>query len=467
MARKKRIKTPATLELEKDEWLKELAQFVGLPTPIGLTGELGRELSDSDTGVELAARESIPRQQSTVTLLNATGSDLRLLRADLKFRTARFVPAAPAFIPAHDKSTFKVVEPTVGADKTEGSAQYHVEQRRHNVDVTFSWAFADGDVKFNGEGPFSKSVSAARDSDTGNEYELLVKEVGEDPLEVRIEITNTSGFGMKLVSANLEDPAHTEFKEKPKREIKNKLFSSFVAQPLDEEHPDAAGSVDYLIEQPNKPHLAHMTWRKSAKPVGSVDPNDGAFIIKTRVKDERIFFDVEAHQGPPPQPPGPTRVTIINDTSLPMERDLLILDGKEAKFKSEPDQIIQGGRKTQFEVESTDPEFPQTDGIAAYALKNNPAPAPSEPVPESIVNMSWRSENPSFAKIVPPAEGVTVDVTGPNNDVVFTVTGAPLDFNPPAKIKQTDSAVRRQEQGWVGRIPPGGAEPSPQCGPRG
>jgi len=133
-----------------------------------------------------------------------------------------------------------------------------------------------------------------------------------------------------------------------------------------------------------------------------------------------------------------------------MERDLLILDGKKAKFKSEPDQTIQGGRKTQFEIESTDPEFPQTDGFVAYALKNNPTTAPSEPVPESIVNMSWRSENPSFAKIVPPTEGVTVDVSGPNNDVVFTVTGSPLDFNPPAKIKQpTVRFGDKSKDGWV------------------
>ena len=111
-----------------------LLESLGLPRPKALVGA-GKA-----------------RPQASVTLVNATGSDMRLLRADLAFKTARFVPAAPAVIPAHERVTFRVVEDKDGAPKTGGSAKYHIEQRRHKVDVTFSWADGHGDVSLEGSG---------------------------------------------------------------------------------------------------------------------------------------------------------------------------------------------------------------------------------------------------------------------------------------------------------------------------
>ena len=114
------------------------------------------------------------RPQSTITLVNGTGSDLRLLQAQLAFKTARFVPAVPALIPAHGEVTFQVVEDAVGAPRTSGSARYHLDQRRHEVDVTFRWTDGRGDVDIDGKGPFTQFVQTSSDSVKGNTYKLVL-----------------------------------------------------------------------------------------------------------------------------------------------------------------------------------------------------------------------------------------------------------------------------------------------------
>lgn len=414
--------------------------------------ELSAVLGDTDApdgGVGAGDAEARARNQTTVALLNATGSSLRLIGSRLKFATARFVPAAPAVIPPQTKVQFQVVEPTVGANGGAGSVTYHIERRRHDVDVTFTWELATADVTFRGDGPFSTASEAEQDSETGNRYLLLVKDTGPpDKLEVRIDVTNESGFVMNLVSATFEDPAHTEFRDPPAASIKNHLWTVMRAQALDDEHPDAAGNVVYRIEKPGQPHLARMTWRKGAKPTGRMEPNDGQFAIESATLADAFTHRVVQRNGPPPPEPRPMKVTIVNDASFAMKRDLLLLDSPKARFKSEPDETIEGGRRTTFEVEAPDPEFPNASGFVAYAVS---IAAAGGEATETVISMDWRSEPPpSFAKVVPPVEGVDVAVSGDFTDVVFTVTGPPLDFNPPGRSKQPTLRLGDQSaDGWV------------------
>jgi hypothetical protein len=386
------------------------------------------------------------RPQSKVTLVNGTGSDLRLLQAKLAFKTARFVPAVPVLVPAHGETTFQVVEDAVGAARTNGFARYHLDQRRHEVDVTFRWTDGRGDVDIEGKGPFTQFVQTSSDSVKGNTYKLVLSVSGAaepDKLQLRVGVINNSGFDMTLVSATLDDPEHTEFADKP-RSQKDKGSHSFFVQPLDDEHPEGAGRVVYRVERPDKPHLVRMRWRKGGKPVGTVDPNDGEFSVVAEGAGNRFSFEVLPHVGPAPAA-GRTKVTVFNQTVFTMTRSLLQLEGKKAQFKSQPADTIEGGRKTVFEVESADPEFPETDGTVAYAFKSNPSE------PDHVVTAAWRSDSDSTARIEPPADGVTVDVLGNRtDDVLFNVLGPDLDFNPPEKIKQP--TLRRGDKssdGWV------------------
>jgi hypothetical protein len=248
---------------------------------------------------------------------------------------------------------------------------------------------------------------------------------------------------MPRATATLDAPQHPEFAEKP-RSQKDKHSHSFYVQPLDDDHPEGAGRVVYRLERPDKPSLVRLRWKKGGNPVGTVDPNDGAFSVVAEAAGNRFSFEVLPHDGPAPAA-GRTKVTLINQTAFTMTRSLLQLDAKKATFKSQPAGTIEGGRNTVFEVESADPAFPETDGTVAYAFQSNP----SEPA--HVVTAVWRSDSDSTAKIEPPADGVTVDVLGSQtDDVFFNVLGPDLDFNPPEKVKQP--TLRRGDKspdGWV------------------
>ena len=390
--------------------------------------------------------------QSTVTIHNFTGSNLRLVTATLKFRTARFVPAAPPLIGPLDKSTFRVVESTIGANGGGGSLRYHIERRRQNVDVTFAWEGVKVNITFQGRsGPFSTASDAVQDSETGNRYDLLIKDFADpDDLEVRTDIINNSGFPMTLVSATLEDPAATEFRIPPKTTLKDNQRSVIRAQGLDEAKPDAAGNVVYRIDRPGSPpHFARMTWRKGATPTGQMNPNDGAFGIESVTGPDRFQHRVLRLDGPPPPPPAPTKVTIVNTAGFAMEQGLLQLNSDKARFVSKPVQTLEGGRRTVFEVEAPDPEFPNTSGIVAYTVKFKPPDG--GPETEVIINLSWRSDpSASFSDVVPATDGISVDIGGSLNDVVFTVTGPAVDFTPPQKAKQPTLRLGdKSADGWV------------------
>ena len=394
---------------------------------------------------QVAAARDARQLRSTVIIFNKTGFDLRFLRANLKFRTARFVPNPPARISAFDRASFQVVETAIGPDATAGSVQYHSEQRRRNIDVTFAWERVTAEITFQGDGSqFQKKTRAERDTDVGNEYTFLINDLDVPDDEVRIDVSNESGFAMTLVSATLDDPQNTEFSERPDARLEPKGFTVIRAQPLDNAHPEAAGTVVYRVERPGNPPLARMNWRKGADPTGTMQPDDGAFAIVSETKSDKFTHEVQRRAPPPPPPPAPTKVTIVNNASFAMKRSELILEARAAQFKSQPDETIESGRSTRFEVESKDSAAPETDGSATYTFKSGADPA------EHAANMAWRSKTPSTATVSPPAQGVTIDVSGSNTDVVFTVTGPPLDFNPPEKIKQPTLRLRdKSPDGWV------------------
>jgi hypothetical protein len=427
----------------------------------GEAKRLGLELDEPDAGGGAvaavgadAARKKKDRQpQTTVTIHNFTGSALRLLDAKLRFPTARFVPAAPPLIAPLGKARFQVVETTIGADGGGASLRYHIERRRQNVNVIFAWERINASITFEGDAkhPFSTASDAVRDTEEGNSYDLLVKDFAEpDPLEVRVDILNRCDFTMTLVSATLEDPASTEFRVPPKRVLERDIDSVMRVQGLDDAKPEVAGNVVYRIDRPNTaPHFARMTWRRGATPTGQMNPNDGMFEIISGPGSDRIQHRVVRRDGPPPPPPQPTRVTIVNTAAFAMEQDLLALDSDKARFVSKPAQTLEGGRKTVFEVEAPDPEFPNKSGIVAYVAKVKPADGGAET--EVIINLDWRSEPPpSFSKIVPPTDGVSVEISGSLSDPVFTVSGPAIDFQPPREAKQPTLRLGdKSADGWV------------------
>ena len=74
-----------------------------------------------------------------------------------------------------------------------------------------------------------------------------------------------------------------------------------------------------------------MRWKKGGKPVGTVDPNDGAFSVVAEAAGNRFSFEVLPHVGPAPAA-GRTKVTVINQTAFTMTRSLLPLDARTATF---------------------------------------------------------------------------------------------------------------------------------------
>jgi len=394
-----------------------------------------------------------PRLRSAITVANRTGSDMRLVKSGLKFNTARFVPAAPAVIAAGQNVTFQVVDPQ-GAGRTGGVARYHFEQKKRNVDVTLVWEGLKAEMVFTGDPhTINPKTQAVVDSESGNTYFFgLVEHQESDPLHLLIHFFNNTEFGLVRESASLEDPEHSEFSPPPPAAVPRKGVPAFFVQVFDEEHPEGAGSMSYRIQEAGRQHVARMKWRRGGRPVGLLEPNDGRFIVQARPDGPNDFrFELKHHDGPPPQPPGPTVVTIVNKAGFRLQREMLQLDQDKARFRSEPAQVIEGGSRTQFLVEAPDPEFPDRSGIVAYAF-SLPKQGGGREASSHVVAMDWRSEPPpSFAHVSPAAENVEVAVDGGNSDsITFTITGPALDFTPPEKVKQP--TLRKGDKGadgWV------------------
>jgi hypothetical protein len=431
-----------SLDKAKKEWLTQLG--VLLATDVALPD------SASDGAPAAAAVRDEPAAQSTVTLVNKTGSSLKLLTFDTFFKTARFVPGVPPRIePSDPPAVFRVVEPNVGAPRTGGFAVYHFERRKFDVDARFEWNGATCDVKFRGKGPFQTSTSAVEDSDHGNTYVLSVEDTAspaEDPLEFRIEVTNLTAIPMTDGRGFLADPEHSEFSYAPPKTIEPG-HRYFRVQVLDAAFPEGAGHAVYRLTPPGKPaYVVSLRWRKGATPLGSVEPNDGAFVVDAVSTDDGFRFQVEEHNGPPPQPPGPMRIAIANNCAVDLRFQDVVLDSPHARPLSPPPPTVEGTRRGRFAVAAPDPEFPNTDGTVFYTF----FPDAERPEVQSTVTMQWRRNGESTAGIDPPAAGFEAHPEGIGEAVKFVVSGPPLDFAPPRKIKQP--TLRRGDKGadgWV------------------
>lgn len=394
-----------------------------------------------------------PRTQTTMTIQNAMGVPITLVNAALQFKTARFEGGPPSTIGPHKKATFRIVESTLGAPKTGGQLLYHIDMKRHDANVRFLWANINAKARIEGEGPFSHKVEAVVDSDKGNTYLFIVQDVEDfnaDPLQMRIDVLNNSGFDLALHSAELQDSEHNEFREPPPPRVVKGASVSFLEQGLRPES-ECAGAASWVVAEPGeRRHVVGVRWRKGGRPVGTVTPNDGAFLVEGKmVAQDRVKFVIRKHEGPPPEPQKPTKVTIVNNAPFALEQDMLQLDNERAGFNSRPAPTLEGGRRTQFEVEAKDPEFPDQSGIVAYTFRIDGQDG-NGPV-EHVVAMDWRSEPPpSFARISPPADGVTCEVSGAHPSIVFTFAGGSLDFDPPAKGKEpTLRKGDKSPDGWV------------------
>ena len=398
----------------------------------------------------VAAVRDEPAAQSTVTLVNRTGSALRLVNFDTLFKTARFVPGVPPSIePNAPPAVFRVVEPNVGAPRTGGFAVYHFERRKFDVDARFEWNGGTCAVKFRGKGPFGDEAHAVV-TDDGNTYELLVKDTsspGEDPLEFRIKLLNRTATPMTDGRGFLADPEHSEFSYAPPKTIETFGSGEFRVQALDAAFPEGAGHAVYRLTPLGKPtYVFTLRWRKGATPLGSVEPNDGAFVVDAVATNDGFTFQVEEHEGPPPTPPGPMRIKIANDSAVDLMFKELSLESPHARPLSPPPSPVEGTRRGRLAVAAPDPEFPNTGGTVFYTF----FPDAERPEVQSTVTMQWRRNGESIAGIDPPAIGFEAHAEGIGEAVTFVVSGPPLDFAPPRTAKQP--TLRRGDKsadGWV------------------
>jgi hypothetical protein len=431
------------LDKGKKEWLTQLGVL--------LAGDVAFPDPAREEARGAAAVRDDPLPQSTVTLVNHTGSALRLVTFDTLFKTARFVPGVPPRLEPNDHPVFRVVEPNVGAPRTGGFAQYHFERRKFDVDVRFEWDRASCDVKFIGGGPFDKDPTAEV-GDHGNTYRLVVSDhQNADELEIQIEVRNVTdieGIGLPMTDGRgfLADPEHSEFGRLPPKTIEPG-HAFFSVQVLDAAFPEGAGHAVYRLTPAGKPaYIVTLRWRKGATPLGSVEPNDGAFVVDAVSTEAGFRFQVEKHQGPPPKPPGPMRIAIVNNSAVDLGLFDVPLDSAHARLRSPPPSPIEGGRTGKLVVVAPDPEFPNTDGVAHYTFVADAA----RPEVESMVTMRWRRDGESVAGIDPPAAGFEAHPEGIGEAVTFVVSGPPLDFAPPRKAKQP--TLRRGDKsadGWV------------------
>ena len=197
-------------------------------------------------------KKKLPK--STVTLHNRSGSDLRFLGAELQAATAQFVPRPPSRIDAHGSAEFTVEESTVGAAKTAGFVRYHVERKKHDANVKFSWGNGKNSVETEGDGPFTQFVDVKEDSEKGNSYVLVFHENfdNRDPTLVWIRLANRSGAVMSRVSTTLFDSEHCEFGSAPPGQIAPGKIVDLMVRPLGDEPNDCAGNVVYRIESRDK-----------------------------------------------------------------------------------------------------------------------------------------------------------------------------------------------------------------------
>lgn len=390
--------------------------------------------------------------KSTVTLHNRSGSALRLLGAQLRFDTARFVPPPPGRIDAHGSVVFTVEESTLGAARTAGFARYHVERKKHDVNVRFSWGDGTNSVETDGDGPFTQFVDFKEDSEKGNSYVLVFHENfdNRDPTLVWIRLANRSGAALTLVSSTLVDGEHSEFGNAPYPQVAADKIVDFMVRPLDDEHVECAGNVVYRIESKDQPRLVKMSWRRAATPVAKLVPDDGRFIAEPhRNSDTDFAFVVKTHDGPPPKPPGPAKIAIVNRAGFALTDPQASLDGRKARFNPAPPERIEGGSKGGFVVESADPEFPEIGGFVTYRLRLDP-PDPANPSGEHELMLAW-SDSEFGGRIAPRAKDCDVAKSGSRAaGFVFTVTGPALAFDPPAKVKQpTLRKGDKSADGWV------------------
>jgi hypothetical protein len=447
---------PDSSEHAKNLWI---AQTFGVPLAVlsrdGGSPAAEAPTSDSKPGSDRQDGDAsqVGTKGATIRIVNGTGADLKLVSSQLQFKdTAKFAPPPPAVVPGrdgnlHTEGIFNVIETTVGSAKSGGTAQYHIERRITNSFFSFSWAGGDGILKV--DGPYTTKFHGETDTENGDFYEFVLGEAPSKDIEdlrVRFDVFNKSGLDLSLVSVTLDDPQHTEFALKPASQIKNRLTKMCLVQALDKEHDKAGGTVIYRLDGADRPRTARMSWIKDGHAVGVMDPNDGAFLIKGEGSGQKFEFTVEAHSGPVPPTGGYSTITVVNKSGYEFNDMFTMLDGKSAKFKSEPAKSIANGGLAAFEVVSDDPHEPDTDGIVAYEFDINDE-MQSKPF---TVNMTWRTSAPSFSKIVPEKEGFSVDIAQNGNDVTFTVNGPALDFNPPEKVKQpTLYKGDKSKDGWV------------------
>lgn len=440
------------LTTEQQEWVKGL---LGMRPRSDAADAAEGQAAPPETAAEEAAPPRVGTKGASIRIINGTGADLKLVASELQFpKTARFAPPPPPVVPGrdgtlHTDAYFNVVESTEGYRKSGGGAAYHIERRKTNSTFSFSWGGGKGVLKV--DGPYYTSFHGETDTEAGDYYEFVLHESPgeEEKLEVRFDIWNKTGHDLTLVSATLDDLEHTEWELKPASKIPDQVIETSFVQPLDPDHADGAGTVTYRIEGADKPRTARMSWIKDGRPVGVMDPNDGAFVVESTGEGKAFRFAVVPHAGPPPATGGDSKVTVVNRSGYELTDMSTMLDGKSARFKSEPAQSVPDGGSTTFEVVSEDPHAPETDGYISYTFDFTNDQMQRKP---TNAYMTWRTNGPPLAKIVPEGEsdGFDVQVQQSGNDTTFTVTGPPLEFAPPAKVKQpTLRQGDKGSDGWV------------------
>ncbi len=297
---------------------------------------------------------------------------------------------------------------------------------------------ADGEPTTTADGKSAVADGDAPAADTG-------------PKTMRVDIVNRSGATLTRLAFGTEDSEHVAYDAEPPATIADKGFASVIAKAVGDGATGPAGNVEYFVGT-DAGIVASMSWRHGASPVGKVKPNDGRFIVTSlRKGEDRFQYVVESHKGPAPEADPPMRITIDNRSGSTLVLAKSGLDNAKSAFAPEPPATIGGGKKAQFTVSSSDPEFPQVSGFADYGFAVDPPPDPQgNPSGQFKMSIGWAEDGIQMGNISPESKGMELEFSGGDRSPVFTLFAPDLEFKPPGKASEpTLRKGDKSADGWV------------------
>ncbi|MCE9657458.1 MAG: peptidoglycan-binding protein [Burkholderiales bacterium] len=347
------------------------------------------------------------------------------------------------------KASAPGVKPTVPRAKIVVPPPDEKDGRRTRLDLDDE----DGDAPASGTDDASTPTAEEAPATPGDGKPSAADAPAADagPRTMRVDIVNRSGATLTRLAFATHDSEHVAYDVEPPATIPDKGVASVLARAVGDGGTGPAGNVEYFVGSDAR-IVASMSWRHGASPVGKVNPNDGRFIVTSLRKGEgRFQYVVESHKGPAPEADPPMRITIDNRSGSTLTLAKSGLDNAKSAFAPEPPATIGGGKKVQFTVASSDPEFPQVSGFADYGFAVDPPPDPQgNPSGQFKMSIGWAEDGIQMGSISPESKGMEIEFSGGDRTPVFTLFAPDLEFKPPGKASEpTLRKGDKSADGWV------------------